>query len=79
MRTCHLHVVVEHEFLNALLNTVFIINRWEREIDWMALNGINLPLAFSGQEEIWDRIYKSYGCTQEDMDSHFTGPAYLAW
>jgi len=53
--------------------------RWEREIDWMALNGINLPLAFSGQEEIWDRIYKSYGCTQEDMDSHFTGPAYLAW
>lgn len=45
----------------------------------MALNGINLPLAFSGQEEIWDRIYKSYGCTQEDMDSHFTGPAYLAW
>jgi alpha-N-acetylglucosaminidase len=23
--------------------------RWEREIDWMALNGINLPLAFTGQ------------------------------
>ncbi len=22
--------------------------RWEREIDWMALNGINLPLAFTG-------------------------------
>ncbi|EFA74837.1 alpha-N-acetylglucosaminidase [Heterostelium album PN500] len=26
--------------------------RWEREIDWMALNGYNLPLAFVGQ-----RIY----------------------
>jgi alpha-N-acetylglucosaminidase len=24
--------------------------RWEREIDWMALNSINLPLAFTGQE-----------------------------
>lgn len=22
--------------------------RWEREIDWMAMNGINLPLAFTG-------------------------------
>ena len=22
--------------------------RWEREIDWMALNGINMPLAFVG-------------------------------
>jgi alpha-N-acetylglucosaminidase len=30
--------------------------RWEREIDWMALNGINLPLAFTGQEEIWRRV-----------------------
>lgn len=22
--------------------------RWEQEIDWMALQGINLPLAFAG-------------------------------
>ena len=31
---------------------------WERHIDWMALNGINMPLAFTGQEEIWRRVYK---------------------
>jgi alpha-N-acetylglucosaminidase len=31
---------------------------WERHIDWMALNGINVPLAFTGQEEIWRRVYK---------------------
>lgn len=30
--------------------------RWEREIDWMALNGINLPLAFTGQEAIWQEV-----------------------
>ena len=30
--------------------------RWEREIDWMAMNAINLPLAFNGQEEIWRRV-----------------------
>jgi alpha-N-acetylglucosaminidase len=30
---------------------------WEKHIDWMALNGINIPLAFTGQEEIWRRAY----------------------
>ncbi len=30
--------------------------RWEREIDWMALRGINFPLAFNGQELIWRRV-----------------------
>lgn len=29
---------------------------WEKHIDWMALNAINLPLASSGQEEIWRRV-----------------------
>lgn len=24
-------------------------DRWEAEIDWMALQGINLPLAFTGK------------------------------
>ncbi|KAK1160290.1 alpha-N-acetylglucosaminidase [Acipenser oxyrinchus oxyrinchus] len=53
--------------------------RWEREIDWMALNGINLPLAFSGQEAIWQEVYLSLGLNQSDIDSFFTGPAFLAW
>ena len=30
---------------------------WEEHLDWMALNGINLPLAFVGQEVIWKRVY----------------------
>ena len=30
---------------------------WEKHIDWMALNGINLPLAFVAQEAIWERVY----------------------
>ncbi|KAI2583100.1 NAGLU isoform 5, partial [Pongo abelii] len=37
--------------------------RWEREIDWMALNGINLALAWSGQEAIWQRVYLALGLT----------------
>ena len=31
---------------------------WEPHLDWMALNGINMPLAFTAQEAIWIRTYK---------------------
>uniref|UniRef100_A0A480NGL7 Alpha-N-acetylglucosaminidase n=1 Tax=Sus scrofa TaxID=9823 RepID=A0A480NGL7_PIG len=53
--------------------------RWEQEIDWMALNGINLALAWSGQEAIWQRVYLALGLTQTEIDEFFTGPAFLAW
>ncbi len=32
--------------------------RWEREIDWMAMRGINFPLAFNGQELIWRKVWR---------------------
>ncbi len=53
--------------------------RWEKEIDWMALNGINTPLALTGQNSIWDRVYKSMGFDDKDMESFFSGPAYFGW
>lgn len=53
--------------------------RWEQEIDWMALNGINLPLAFTGQEEIWKRTFLKLGVKQAEIDEFFSGPAFLAW
>ncbi|KAB2627518.1 hypothetical protein D8674_021136 [Pyrus ussuriensis x Pyrus communis] len=31
--------------------------RWQKEIDWMALQGTNLPLAFTGQESIWKKLF----------------------
>ena len=36
--------------------------RWEKEIDWMALQGINLPLAFTGQEAIWQKVFQVISC-----------------
>lgn len=53
--------------------------RWEKEIDWMALHGINMPLAITGEEYIWDEVYRSYGFTDADLDSFFSGPAYFSW
>ena len=52
---------------------------WQREIDWMALHGINMPLAMAGQEAIWQSVYKGMGMTDEDLSSFFTGPAFLPW
>eukprot|EP01052_Picozoa_sp_SAG31_P081985 SAG31_NODE_41965_length_273_cov_1.477011_1_plen_47_part_00 len=43
----------------------------------MALNGINLPLAFVGQEWIWAEVFKEYGLAFSDLDTFFTGPAFL--
>ncbi|KAJ9446996.1 Alpha-N-acetylglucosaminidase [Diplonema papillatum] len=53
--------------------------RWEQEIDWLALRGVNLPLAFVGQEYFWWRVYSSLGLSEEEILDHFTGPAFFAW
>ena len=52
---------------------------WERLIDWMALNGVNLPLAITGQEAVWYNVWTSLGMTDEQVRNYFTGPAYLPW
>ena len=52
---------------------------WEKQLDWMALHGINLPLAFNGQEAIFQRVYMKLGMTMEEMQHHFGGPAFQAW
>lgn len=52
---------------------------WERFIDWMALNGINMPLAITGQEAVWYNVWTQLGMTEEEVRSYFTGPVYLPW
>ncbi|PBJ10208.1 alpha-N-acetylglucosaminidase [Flavobacterium sp. ACN6] len=53
--------------------------RWEQEIDWMAMHGINLPTAMEGQEAVWQELWKEYGLTNTQLESHFAGPAFLPW
>ncbi|XP_023751565.1 alpha-N-acetylglucosaminidase [Lactuca sativa] len=53
--------------------------RWEKEIDWMALQGINLPLAFTGQESIWQKVFMDFNISAQDLNNFFGGPAFLAW
>jgi len=51
--------------------------QWERLIDWMALEGINMPLSVTGQEAIWRKVYRDLGLTDKQLEGFFVGPAYL--
>ena len=52
---------------------------WERLIDWMALNGVNLPLAITGQESVWYEVWREMGLKDEEIRGFFSGPAHLPW
>ena len=52
---------------------------WERFIDWMALHGINLPLAITGQEAVWQKVWRKFGLSDDEIRAYFTGPAHLPW
>jgi len=53
--------------------------RWEQEIDWLALHGVNLPLAIVGEECVWRNMLLKLGYTEEEVGQFIAGPAFLAW
>lgn len=54
--------------------------RWQKEIDWMALHGINMPLQIVGIEAVWRNLLKDdYGYTDQEAKAFVPGPAYTAW
>ena len=53
--------------------------RWQRELDWLALSGVNLVLDFTGIEEVWNRFLKELGYSQDEIQQWIVGPCYTAW
>ena len=53
--------------------------RWQTELDWMALHGINMPLAAVGHECVWRNILLRLGYSEEDVAKFIPGPAFMAW
>lgn len=53
--------------------------RWQQEIDWMALHGINMPLAIVGAEVVWQKVLQSLGYNEEEINQFVAGPAFMAW
>ncbi|WIA09974.1 hypothetical protein OEZ85_010186 [Tetradesmus obliquus] len=54
-------------------------DRWEAELDWMALQGINLPLMPLGMEALQAATFAGLGLSAEQLQDFFPGPAFLAW
>lgn len=52
---------------------------WELELDWLALHGINLPLAWVGFEKILLDVFQSINLTTSEIVPFFSGPAFQAW
>lgn len=53
--------------------------RWQEEIDWMALHGVNMPLAIVGTECVWRNMLLKMGYSEDEVGQFIAGPAFLAW
>ncbi len=53
--------------------------RWERELDFLAMNGINSPLGVLGLEGVWYNTLVREGFTDEEAREFLVGPAFGAW
>lgn len=53
--------------------------RWEKELDWMAMHGMNMPLIGGAHEAILYRVFEKLGLTQNEIMAYFTGPAHFPW
>lgn len=52
---------------------------WEREIDFMAMNGVNLPLSVVGSEAVWYYTLRSLRYSEVGALEYLSGPAFWPW
>lgn len=53
--------------------------RWEKEIDFMAMNGINMPLAMVGTEAVWFETLLDYGFSEDESLATVSGVTFWPW
>ncbi|KAI8628560.1 glycoside hydrolase family 89 protein [Xylariaceae sp. FL1651] len=54
-------------------------DEWEEHLDWMALRGVNIALAWIGFEKIYLEVFHEIGFSDSDLEDFTSGPAFLAW
>lgn len=55
-------------------------DRWMKELDWMALHGINLPLQIVGIDAVWyEMLTKDFHFTHDQANEFIVGPAFQGW
>ena len=55
-------------------------DRWMKEIDWMALHGVNLPLQIVGMDAVWYYMLREkFGFSHAEATAFVAGPAFQGW
>lgn len=52
---------------------------WQKENDWLALNGVNVVLDLAGQEAVWINFLMNFGYSYDEAKNWIAGPSYYAW
>lgn len=53
--------------------------QWQRELDFLALNGINLALVIEGQESVWINTFTNFAYSSAEIRGWVVDPAHLPW
>ncbi|KAF8452247.1 glycoside hydrolase family 89 protein [Boletus edulis BED1] len=79
----HSSLVKYRYFFNTVTfsytTTFYTFQDWELLLDWMALRGVNLPLAWVGYEYILVQVFREAGLSDSDIYNFFSGPPFQAF
>lgn len=53
--------------------------RWQQEIDWMALHGINVCLQIVGTDAVWRNTLLRLGYDKDEVNGFVAGTGFQAW
>lgn len=54
-------------------------DRWEKEIDYIAMNGINMPLVVVGSDSVWYYALIEFGLSKEQALNFLSNPTFFPW
>ena len=57
----------------------FGYEKWQRELDWLMLSGVNLILDLTGTEALWVSYLQKLGYTADEAKDYVCGYTYKAW
>lgn len=79
----HSSIVKYRYFFNTVTfsykTAFYSFDDWELLLDWMALRGVNLPLAWVGYEYILIQVFHEAGLNDSDISTFLSGPPFQAW
>lgn len=75
---------VKHRFAlndtnDAYTGPYWTWEQWERQIDVLALHGINEVLVYMGAEAVYQQTFRSFGLADQELRNWFPTPAHQPW